>query len=150
VHDVAKRKGRPEMSGRQPIRGKVARILNTREVVINRGIKDGVTRGMTFAILDPNVADVTDPDTGEVLGTVERPKVHVRAVEVADRLTVAKTYRFHYEGGSVFTGVSGLFEPRRKIYDSLEIDGDTWADLGEDESYVKVGDPVKETEFDDA
>jgi len=137
------------MVASNPIRGKVARILNTREVVINRGTKDGVRRGMTFAILDPNMSDVVDPETGEVLGTIERPKVHVRAVEVEEKLTVAKTYRFHYEGGTIFTGVAGLFEPRRKVYDSLEMDDDTWSELDEDDSYVKVGDPVKETELDD-
>ena len=35
------------------IRGKVAKILNTREVVINIVSKDGVEVGMKFEVLDP-------------------------------------------------------------------------------------------------
>ena len=35
----------------QPIRGKIARVLNSREVAINKGADDGVKIGMVFKIL---------------------------------------------------------------------------------------------------
>lgn len=143
------RKKRAAMSARGPVRGKVARVLNTREVVINRGTADGVTKGMTFAILDPNLEQVVDPDSGDVLGSVERPKVLVRAVEVLEKLTVAKTFRYRLVGGSALLGVAGLFEPRRKVYDSFESTEQTWTEIAEEDSYVKTGDPVKEVDYED-
>ena len=35
------------------IEGKVAKILNTRELIINRGAEDGVANRMQFVIQDP-------------------------------------------------------------------------------------------------
>ena len=34
----------------EPIKGLVARVLNTRELVINKGAADGVYQGMKFAV----------------------------------------------------------------------------------------------------
>src|SRR5262249_52570621 len=76
-----------------PIRGKVAQILNSRNLVINVGSRDGVVVGMYFDVLDPKGEDIKDPDTGEVLGSVERPKVRVQIVQVQERLSVASTYK---------------------------------------------------------
>src|SRR5438034_4073982 len=59
-------KWRREMS-KEPIRGKVARILNARELVINVGLAEGVAIGMYFDVLDPKGEDIKDPDSGEVL-----------------------------------------------------------------------------------
>lgn len=62
----------------EAIRGKVARILNSRELAINVGAADGVKVGMYFDVLDPKGEDIKDPDSGEVLGSLERPKVRVK------------------------------------------------------------------------
>lgn len=134
-----------------PIRGQVARVLNTREIVINRGSARNVERGMIFAVLDVSGADITDPETGEVLGSVERTKVLVKVIEVNEKFCVAKTFTYRTVGGaySGLTGVAGLFEPRRRVYDTLEIDDSTAAELDEQDSYVKVGDPVKESEYEE-
>ena len=40
-------------SKNEPLRGKVARILNSRELVINIGEQEGVEIGMLFDVLDP-------------------------------------------------------------------------------------------------
>ena len=77
----------------KPIRGKVARVLNAREVAINRGIADGVESGMEFTILSSNAQEVWDPDTNEFLGSVQRPKASVKVTLVYDRLSVAETFR---------------------------------------------------------
>ena len=68
------------------IEGKVARILNARELVINRGTEHGVEIGMRFEVLDPKSEDVADPDTGEVIGSVYRPKVNVEVVFLEPRM----------------------------------------------------------------
>jgi hypothetical protein len=133
----------------EPIKGRVAEILNSRELVINRGSKDGVTVGMKFAILEPKGENIVDPETEEPLGSVHRPKVEVRVESVQDRLAVAKTFRYRDRNvGGIGVGSSSLrlFEPAKfeRIYDSFKSDQMTWEDIDETESYVKIGDPVEE------
>ena len=74
------------------IRGKVARILNSREIAINIGSNHGVQPGMFFDIMDQRHQDILDPDTGDILGSIERPKVRVKVVVVQDNLSLASTY----------------------------------------------------------
>lgn len=133
-----------------PIRGKVARILNSRELAINVGTNDGVVAGMHFDVLDPKGEDITDPDTGEVLGSIDRPKVRVQVVKVYERLSVASTYKKHevnVGGRGANLGVGGLadlFMPPKFVtkYETLKTTEKTWEDLEEKESFVKTGDPV--------
>ena len=65
-----------------PIRAKVARILNSREIVITAGSSSGVLIGMYFDVMDPKGEDIMDPDTGDILGSLERPKVRVQVTQV--------------------------------------------------------------------
>jgi hypothetical protein len=139
--------------GRQAIEGSVAKILTARELVINRGSADGVERGMKFEVLDPKLEDITDPDTGESLGGIDRPKVVVEVTRVADRLAIARTYRHKRVNvggtGGFLSGASALakqFEPPRYVtrYETLKTDEATWEDLDESRSFVKTGDPVRE------
>ena len=75
------------------LRGKVARILDTRNLVINLGATHGVVVGMYFDVLDPKGEDIRDPDTHEILGSLERPKVRVQIVKTEDRISVASTFK---------------------------------------------------------
>ena len=132
-----------------PIRGKVARILNSREIVINIGSKDQVTVGMRFEVMDTKGHEVKDPDTGELLGSIERPKVSVKITKVQDRLSLASTYKTFKvnTGGRGFAGIASLSEslmpPKWETkYETFKSDDQTWEDLDEDSSYVKIGDPV--------
>lgn len=141
---------------RDPIRGKVARVLNSRELALNLGSEHGVRIGMFFDILDPKGDNITDPDTGEIIGSIERAKVRVKVVSVQARLSVASTYkkeRVNIGGsgplvGFGSSGLSKLFLPPEYItqYETLKTQERTWEDLSEDESYVKSGDPVVEVQ----
>lgn len=131
------------------LRGKVARILDTRNLVINLGASQGVVVGMYFDILDPKGEDIMDPDTGEVLGSIDRPKVRVQVVKVEEKLSVASTFRKKVVnvGGRGTIGVGGLAEmflPPKHVtkYETLKTTEKTWEDLDESESFVKTGDPV--------
>lgn len=73
------------------IEGKVAKILNTREIVINRGSDDGVQQGMKFEVID-DFYEIFDPDTNDSLGTFKRVKIRVKASEVYQRFSIARTY----------------------------------------------------------
>ena len=136
----------------EPIRGKVARILNSREMVINVGAHNGVTVGMRFVVMDAKGEDIRDPDTGKLLGSLERPKVEVEVAKVQERLSVASTYKQE----SVNVGGAGIgaaigMSPFSEIlmpakwetrYETLKTEEKTWEDLEEEDSYVKTGDPV--------
>ena len=133
------------------IRGKVARILNSRELAINVGSVHGVLPGMYFDVMDQEHEDIVDPDTYEVLGSIERPKVRVRVTLVQDRLSLASTYkkrRMNVGGTSGFGmlagGLSEALMPPKWVtkYESLKTEEKTWENLDETESYVKTGDPV--------
>jgi hypothetical protein len=136
------------------IEGRVAQILTARELVINRGLAEGVTVGMRFAVLNRRGADIKDPETGHVLGSIELDKVLVKVVRVDDHLAVARTFRTYQTGGGglwAFATLQG--EPRRTVYETLKTDEQRLKDeLDEKESYVKIGDPVVQVvgdEYDD-
>lgn len=132
-----------------PLRGKVARILDTRNLVINLGATHGVVVGMYFDVLDPKGEDIRDPDTNEILGSLERPKVRVQIVKTEDRISVASTFKkktvnIGGRGGLAVGGLAEMFMPPKHVtkYETLKTTEKTWEDLEESDSYVKTGDPV--------
>ena len=132
------------------LQGKVAKILTEREVVINIGSAQGVKKGMRFAILAPTPEEVLDPETSEVLDVVDRTKVLVQATEVREKITICSTYRTTMMSGGAFSAaysLNRLFDPPREIPETLRIeDSSLPAPLAPEESYVKIGDRVKQVE----
>lgn len=132
------------------IRGRVARVLNTREIAINRGSEHGVREGMKFAVLSETGEDIRDPETDEVLGSVYRSKVEVQVVTVKERLSIGRTFKTHRRnlggGGVGGAAIARAFEPPRWVteYETLKIEESDWEDISESESYVSEGDPVEE------
>jgi hypothetical protein len=139
------------------IRGKVAAILSQRELVLNIGVDDGVEVGTKFVILNSKGIDVTDPDTGDVLGTVEVPKTVVKVVRVdGPHLSVARTFR-------TLKGTPGLYgtllttsalsgTPSRPETLDIASGSSLKAELSEEDSYIKRGDIALSTrgdEYDD-
>jgi len=129
----------------EPIEGRVATILNIREVAINVGSAQGVREGMVFAILSRESLQVVDPDSGGILGEIDRPKVRVKAIEVLDSFSICRTFE-------VIPGVNYSFLLSqaflRNIPDrpkTLKVgDSDLPQPISEEDSYVKVGDRVRQ------
>lgn len=140
----------------QPIRGKVAQVLNKREIAINIGSNYKVTVGMYFDIMSPNETDIIDPDTKDTLGSIERPKVRVKITHVQEKLSVASTYKSELVNiGGTGNKSSVLLDAARalsssalippnwiKKYETLEKTGETETPFDEEESRVKTGDLV--------
>lgn len=136
------------------IRGKVARVLNSRELALNIGSEHGVREGMLFDVIDPKGEDIVDPDTGDIIGSLERPKVRVKVISVQNKLSVASTYkkeRVNVGGVGIGTSaISQLFMQPEYVtqYETLKTEEKTWEDISEEESYVKSGDPVVQVRTD--
>ena len=128
-----------------PIQGKVAAILNERDLVINKGRSDGVSEGMTFQVTQPDVP-IRDPDSGANLGVLVRDKIKVRVVELHPNFSVAKTYETYsarepsevQRTMSRFAGKT-VTRVRKILTESSDQEGDT---IGMEGSTIYVGDPV--------
>jgi hypothetical protein len=132
----------------EPIRGRVARILNSRELVINRGTEHGVEIGMRFAVLNSKGAEITDPDSGELLGSVDVEKTFVKVVRVQERMCVARTFRTFRTPATGLAAQVGARDiifgsPASVVEETLRTSESTYQqEMDEKDSYVKRGDPV--------
>ncbi len=134
------------------LEGKVAGVLNIRELVINIGSLHGVKRGMKFKVLASEPLEIYDPETGELLGKLDREKVRVKAVEVHERFSICRTYRTRKAGGSNYYAAALLRQiaPPREEPETLKADDSAYPPpLSEEESYVKRGDRVVQIEEDE-
>jgi len=133
----------------ESIVGKVIRILNDREIVLNRGLTNGLAEGDYIGVIDPETEDMTDPDTGENLGSIRRYKVALRISQVSERLAIAATYKTKEVnvGGmgdptrGIF-GVSQMMAPRKIVteVERLRLNERAAKPIGPSESRVQEGD----------
>jgi hypothetical protein len=118
----------------KPIEGKIAAIIDTTTVVINKGRADGVKRDEEFYVYT-ELGPFFDPDTGENLGGTKSVwgRVHVTILE--ERFCVAETG---------WTWESGPMDWRKMFGEKVQIElpvaeediADDWL------LEVKVGTPV--------
>lgn len=71
----------------RPLQARVAKRLDARRIVINRGSQHGVTLGQRFVVFEPG-EEVTDPDTGESLGALELVKARGAVIHVQPHLAI--------------------------------------------------------------
>ena len=87
---------------------KVAQILSRTDLVFNKGKEDGIEVGMKFAVLAPIKHEINDPDTGDLLGTVDIAKTVLKVVRVENKLAIARTFRSRQTGfSSIVLGLNG-------------------------------------------
>ncbi len=135
------------------IEGKVAAILNEREVVLNIGSDAGVKPEMKFEILVTEPGEIIDPDTGEILGTLDLAKTRVEVVDIQHKMCVARTYEtYEVNVGGIGLGlggvaISGLLGPRRletRVTKFRFDERDRLSELSSVESIVRIGDGVRQ------
>lgn len=130
--------------GNELVRGKVAQVLNATDLAINRGSADGVQVGTKFAILSNRGANITDPDSGEILDSVEIAKTLVKIVSVTPRLSVGRTFRSKTGANfaAILSGGTSRTETLRTDERRLQ------QELDPKDSFIKVGDEAVEYEGD--
>lgn len=131
------------------LRGLVAQIVNERELAINIGENHGVKKGMVFAVLAKSLLEIRDPETNEVLDSLEREKVRVEVTIVRPKIAICRTYKKKYvpAGPFGFNTIELLSKSSREVIETLKADDSSYPEpLSEDESYVKIGDPVVHVE----
>ncbi len=70
------------------IEGKIAKIIDSRTVILSVGSENGVKDGIVFAVLDEG-DEVKDPDTGESLGKWEIIKGQVMVTNTQEKMCTA-------------------------------------------------------------
>ena len=122
------------------IEGKVAKILNSRELVINRGTDDGVQQGMKFEVID-DFYEILDPDSNDLLGTFKRVKIRVKAAEIYERFSITRTYEtYRVREPSAIDVATSLHFP--KTVTRVRTISGSETDYEEGRSHVKIGDKV--------
>ena len=136
-----------EKTPKARLEGRVASILNARELVINIGSDAGVERGQKFAVLAASPLRIKDPTSGAMLDEIDRDKIRVEAHEVRTKIAICRTYRM--KGGGAGLRLSDaasaklvdMFGPSR--LETLRADdSEKLPPLSEKESYVKINDRV--------
>lgn len=70
----------------------IAKIINSKKLVINVGSDDGITEGEEFEIIDKvSDSDVKDPATGESLGNLTTSKGKVIVTRVFPRMSIVES-----------------------------------------------------------
>jgi hypothetical protein len=131
-------------TNKKKIEGRVAQILNAKELVINVGSDDGVVEGQKFAILAESPIEIRDPQTNDLLDTIDRTKVQVEASEVRSKISICRTFRVFGPAFSYLNTTKLVLEAMKDTRpETLRIEDDaTPPPLTEEESYVKVNDRV--------
>lgn len=130
------------------IEGKVAKILNARELIINQGFEHGIKAGMRFKVVEES-EEIFDPDTLECLGTISREKIRVKVADVQPRFAIARTYEVQepIPGALAFSSRRGdKFNTVTKVRTLAGDLGDLRAPYDESKGFVAVGDKVVQTD----
>lgn len=125
--------------------GKVAEVLNDREVVINRGEEHGVILGTRFKVVE--MVDIQDPDTGDELGAMIREKIRLKVVHVQPTLCIARTYQTYRRKPSSRDGVDYFL--RTSITEVQRISSDEPFAPSVRGAFIEIGDVVNEVTDDE-
>lgn len=125
--------------------GKVIRILNDTELLINLGSNDDVRHGQKFEIYEPGES-VKDPSTHESLGTLDYIKANVEATEVHEAFSVVSHVTTNTETISK-GGLAAFAQSSRKvttrIVHPLPVETDQIKPRNVKNKEIQIGDPVR-------
>ena len=128
------------------IRGRVAAVLNAREVAFNVGASSDVEVGMRFLVLDKAGLVLRNPDNQDELGTIDVPKIQMEVIRVEDHYAVARTLskRENVGGQGFGSDMMRLYGPSKWVtrHETLKKSDANYEPLDESNAIVGVGDTV--------
>lgn len=71
---------------------KVIKIISDKRIVINAG-KNEVQTGDILRVIEKNSEEIVDPDTNEVLGTLDYIKATITVEYVYEHMSICKNYK---------------------------------------------------------
>lgn len=131
------------LEGTVALEGKVALLLNEREIVINIGTEQGVLKDQIFGVYLPKPIEVRNPETGDLLGEIDDIILKVVARRVNPRFTICeavgyKTIGSGYALSSISPFISAIPEQEVPITFRV-VDSTKPRPIDEKDSIVKVG-----------
>ncbi len=128
------------------IEGKVAAIVNERDLAINQGSDNGVTEGMIFKVMERPLK-IIDPDNRTALGELSREKVRVKISDVQPMFSVGKTYEtYQTTVASPFPSMDIFARRTVTKVRTLHTSGRPFTQVDEETASVEKGDPVIQVE----
>ncbi len=115
---------------------KIVKIIDDHTLVIDAGYNDGIKNGDQFEIYSKG-EEIKDPDTNEILGTLDHIKERVEAVTVFEKMCICRHNIFVNFLQNVSGGLSRI-EPKVLNVDSSQISGGL-----ADDDVIKIGDKVR-------
>lgn len=87
---------------------KVVKIISDSEIVVNVGSNNLITRGQTLEIFDPG-DEVTDPETGKSLGSLDYIKTYLRVKHVYPQMCICENAETEPMLSDLLSAASGFF-----------------------------------------
>lgn len=119
--------------------GKIVKIIDEYKVVVNFG-SDSVNDGQLLEVYQPG-QEVTDPDTGESLGTLDFIKAKLRVIAVFPKMCVCENRESRQK--SMIMSIAQSFTYEEKIPLNVQTTDISGGYEGIDRK-IKVGDLVRE------
>lgn len=120
---------------------KIVKIISEYKVVVNAGSNSYINEGDTLEVYQPG-QEVTDPDTGESLGTLDFVKAKLRVVDVFPKMCVCENR--DSEKKSIIT-IAQSFTYEEKLPLNVQTTDISGGYEGIDKK-IKVGDLVRKTD----
>ena len=122
------------------IKGKVIKIVNKYQVLVNVGYSHGVKKDMKFIIYSEG-QEIKDPDTKKSLGKVEILKSRIEPTHIQEKFSTMETYE------KEVTSLARAMIFSRDVAETqkpLPLPYETEDDIFEQDKYIRVGDLVRQ------
>lgn len=120
---------------------KVIKILSENEILINYGIENGAKVGRKIRIYSIG-EEITDPDTGYLLGTLDTVKAELEIYQVYDSFSICRNIQ--REKRNILTPFAANFINESISYEKINVNKSDISPVNMPEnSPVSVGDLVK-------
>ena len=117
--------------------GKIIKILDEYNLVINLGAKN-VEVGDKVLVYE-KASEVIDPDTNEILGTIDLVKAKLRVTEVFEKFSIC--YTDEKETNNMFSNILPIFGTT--TYFPLKVNDFQNERLILKDEIISIGDPIK-------